>query len=247
MQPGDVSSWLCHVEPPAGARVLGCRLCNSPPGLWGGPRAPAPPPPAQLTPGPPALCSHSPQPPTLSSVPRSAGLRRLEPGGVCRLRFHGALLPAGGLRHEEHSTGQLHPQGTRGSGPRPPLPPRGRGRADHLPVRVPWGVAKNTGSHPRRAARDAGKTWALGSGNPPWRPDSATGLSFALHNRGSGSGPRQSLAVRPAPLISWCLTTAWQGVVSLPDPSFAQEGLHLRVVIHPKAQRSWHLTLQPSS
>lgn len=191
-------------------------------GCGAGPGLQPPPPPAQLTLGPPALLSHSPQPPTLSSVPRLAGLRGLEPGGVCRLGLHGALLPAGGLRHEEHSTGQLHPQGTGGSGPCLPLPPRGRGRADHLPVRVPWGVAKNTGSHPRWAARDAGKTWALGSGNPPWRPDSATGLSFALHNWASGSGPRQSLAVRPAPLISWCPTTAWQGVVSLPDPTFAQ-------------------------
>lgn len=40
-----------------------------------------------------------------------AGLHRPQHGGVCRFRFHRALLPPGGLRHQEHTAGQLHPEG----------------------------------------------------------------------------------------------------------------------------------------
>lgn len=59
MQPGDVSSWLCHAEPPAGARVLGCRLCNSPSGLRGGPRL-RPPCPRPSSPLGHQRCAHTP-------------------------------------------------------------------------------------------------------------------------------------------------------------------------------------------
>lgn len=243
VQPGDVSSWLCHAEPPAGACVLGCRLCNSLLGLWGGPGAPAPPPPAQLTSGLPALRPHSPQPPTLSSVSTQLGFTDLNlaefAGSGSTVRC--CLLEGYDTKNTRQDNSILKVPGALGL-IRPSHPGAGAGAgAGHLPVRGPRGAAKNTGSHPRRAARDAGKTWALGSGNPPLP-------CFAHHNRGSGGGPQQSLVVRPARLISWCPTTAWQGVVSLPGPRFAQEGLrHRGLITHPKAQQSWHLTLQPSS
>lgn len=176
MQPGDVSSWLCHTEPPAGACVLGCRLCNSPSGLLGGPGAPAPPPPAQLTSGPPALHPHSPQPPALSSVPAQLGFTDLNlaefAGSGSTVRC--CLLEGYDTKNTRQDNSILKVLGALGL-VRPSRPGAGAGTG-HLPVRGPRGAAKNTGSHPRRTGRDAGKTWALGSGNPPRRPDSATGL-----------------------------------------------------------------------
>ena len=43
------------------------------------------------------------------SVP--AGFHWPQHGRVCWLRFHGPVLPAGGLWHQEHPTGQLHTKG----------------------------------------------------------------------------------------------------------------------------------------
>lgn len=122
----------------------------------------------RCTPTPPAALPHSP-------LSFSAGLCRLEPGRIRRLGLHGALLPAGGIRHEKHSSGQFHPQGTRA------LPPRAG--ADLL-SRVPWRVAKNTGPRPRH--------WegvVPGSGSYPQNSGSATGLSFSIFNQGSAVDP----------------------------------------------------------
>lgn len=114
----DVSSWLCHIGASNPSHQPGpchwCRLCNSQsglPGPWRGPGAVLPLPSARLT-----LCcrpcTHTPCRLPQSPLSLPAGLCRLEPGRVCRLGLHCALLPAGGLRHEEHPPGQLHPQGT---------------------------------------------------------------------------------------------------------------------------------------
>lgn len=44
-------------------------------------------------------------------VLHTAGLCWPQHGGVCRFRLHRALLYPGGLRHQEHSAGQLHSEG----------------------------------------------------------------------------------------------------------------------------------------
>ena len=224
VQPGDVSSWLCHTEPPAGACVLGCRLCNSLSGLRGGPGAPAPPPLAQLTSGPPALCPHSPQPPTLS-VPTQLGFTDLNlaefAGSGSTVRC--CLLEGYDTKNTRQDNSILKVPGALGL-VRPSCPGAGAG-AGHLPVRGPWGAVKNTGSHPRRAARDTGKTWALGSGNLPL-------ACFAHHNQGSGWTPTVSGGETSTPyLVVLDHSLAGSGVSSWPQ--FCTGGAQARKSDHP--------------
>lgn len=47
----------------------------------------------------------------MSNFSTSAGLHRPQHGWVCRFWFHCALLSAGGIRHQEHTAGQLHTEG----------------------------------------------------------------------------------------------------------------------------------------
>lgn len=47
----------------------------------------------------------------MSNLSTSAGLHRPQHGWVCWFWFHCALLSAGGIRHQEHTAGQLHPEG----------------------------------------------------------------------------------------------------------------------------------------
>lgn len=47
----------------------------------------------------------------MSNFSTSAGLHRPQHGWVCRFWFHCALLSVGGIRHQEHTAGQLHTEG----------------------------------------------------------------------------------------------------------------------------------------